>query len=246
MLRNRKSRRGVRSLFILTFLSIIGSWVATASDEIPAGYKADRYQPVWERNPFTIVTPVLAQAQPKAFDKLVLVSWLNDGVKDVVFVQNTETNEVQKITTDPNSNSLRLIAIHKAADPKNAEVVLSNGTEQGSVKFRLEPVVVVPQGQAGQQPGIPAAGGQNPIPGVPAPGMARQPPIGPNAQPALPQAGRMGANQQGMVQTQPDNAGFPPRASEVRRKRITAPPANEQPVGVPTPVQNLPSQTQTQ
>jgi hypothetical protein len=246
MLRNRKSRPGVRSLFILTFLSIIGSWVATASDQIPTGYKADRYQPVWERNPFTIVTPVLAQTQPKAFDKLVLVSWLNDGVKDVVFVQNTETNEVQKITTDPNSNSLRLIAIHKAADPKNAEVVLSNGTEQGSVKFRLEPVVVAPPGQGGQQPGIPGAGGQNPIPGVPTPGMARQPLTGPNAQPALPQAGRMGANQQGMVQTQPDNGVLPPRASEVRRKRITAPPASEQPVGVPMPAQNLPSQPQTQ
>jgi hypothetical protein len=246
MLRNRKSRPGVRSLFILTFLSTIGSWVATASDEVPAGYKADRYQPVWERNPFTIVTPVLAQAQPKAFDKLVLVSWLNDGVKDVVFVQNTETNEVQKITTDPNSNSLRLIAIHKAADPKNAEVVLSNGTEQGSVKFRLEPVVAAAQGQGGQQPGIPAAGGQNPIPGAPTPGMARLPQTGQNAQSALPQGGRMGANQQGMVQTAPDNATLPPRASEVRRKRITAPPASEQPVGVPTPVQNLPSQTQTQ
>jgi hypothetical protein len=244
MLRNRKSRPGVRSLFILTFLSTIGSWVATASDEVPTGYKADRYQPVWERNPFTIVTPVIAQAQPKAFDKFVLVSWLNDGSKDVVFVQNTETNEVQKITTDPNSNSLRLIAIHKAADPKNAEVMLSNGTEQGSVKFRLETVVAAPQGQGGQQPGIPAAGGQNP--GAPTPGMVRQPQAAQNAQPVLPQVGRMGANQQGMAQTQPDNAVLPPRASEVRRKRITAPPASEQPVGVPTPAQNLPSQNQTQ
>src|SRR6478672_1209301 len=122
MRRNRKSGSGLCFSFILTILSAHVSWIATASDEVPTGYKADRYQPIWERNPFTIVTPVIAQAQPKAFDKLVLVSWLNDGSKDVVFVQNTETNEVQKITTDPNSNSLRLIAIHKAADPKNAEV----------------------------------------------------------------------------------------------------------------------------
>jgi hypothetical protein len=74
----------------LTLLSAIG--IATASDDVPAGYKADRYQKVWERNPFTIVTPVAALAQPKLFDKLVLLSWLNDGGKDVVFIQNIETN----------------------------------------------------------------------------------------------------------------------------------------------------------
>ena len=86
MLRNRKSNSGRCSLFILTFLLGVASWTATASDDIPVGYKADRYQPVWERNPFTLVTPVAAQAKPKVFDKLVLLSWLNDGNKDVVFV----------------------------------------------------------------------------------------------------------------------------------------------------------------
>src|SRR6202162_888704 len=119
MLRNRKSRPGLRLSFILTSLSAMGSWVGTASDDVPAGYKADRYQPVWERNPFTIVTPVAQTVQPKAFDKFVLVSWLNDGGNDVVFVQNIETNEVQKITKDPNANSFRLVGIHKAPDPKD-------------------------------------------------------------------------------------------------------------------------------
>ena len=90
--------------------------------------------------------PATPQAQPKVFDKLILVSWLNDGGKDIVFVQNTETNEVQKVTKDPNSDSLRLIAIHKDADPKNAEVVLSNGAEEGSVKFRMQMTMPAPQG----------------------------------------------------------------------------------------------------
>ena len=152
MLRNRKSISGRCLSFILTFLSAIGSGIATASDDVPVGYKADRYQQVWERNPFTIVTPVVQSVQPKVFDKLVLVSWLNDGGNDVVFVQNIETNEVQKITKDPNSNNLRLVAIHKAADPKDADAVLSNGTEEGSVKFRLEAVA------AGSSAGWPAAG----------------------------------------------------------------------------------------
>ena len=38
-------------------------------------------------------------------------------------MQNTETSEIQKVTNDPNPNNLRLIAIHKDADPKKAEVV---------------------------------------------------------------------------------------------------------------------------
>ena len=106
MLRNRKSISGRCLSFILTILSASGSGIATASDDVPVGYKADRYQPVWDRNPFTIVTPVVQSVQPKVFDKLVLVSWLNDGGNDVVFIQNIESNEVQKITKDPKSSSL--------------------------------------------------------------------------------------------------------------------------------------------
>ncbi len=238
MLRNRKSSSGLSSLFILTLLLKVASWVATASDDIPAGFKDDRYQPVWERNPFTLVTPVVVQAKPKVFDKLVLLSWLNDGSKDVVFVQNTETNEVQKITTEANSDNLRLVAIHKAADPKLAEVVLSNGTDQGTVKFRFDAVAAAPQ-QNVAQPAAPTDGVQNvqnPVPSV----MSRQAQAAQNGQ-------RFGANPQGMAQTQiPPGTVLPPRASEARRKRITPPPVVEQPVGQPAPVQNVPNPVQPQ
>jgi hypothetical protein len=250
MLRNRKSGSRLRFLFILTLLSAICSKFVTASDDVPVGYKADRYQQIWERNPFTIVTPVAQVAQPTVFDKLVLVSWMNDGGNDVVFVQNIETNEVQKITKVPNSNQLCLVAIHKAPDPKDADVVLSNGTEQGSVKFRLE-TVTPGTPQSGQQQTVPtAAGVPNPVPGVPTPvlpGMSRQA----QAQ----QTGRFGGQQTNPQAQNP--AGMPPRASEVRRKRITPPPVNQQPLVptpppanqqplVPTPALNVPGQPQTQ
>jgi hypothetical protein len=242
MLRNRKSISGRYLSFILTILSASGSGIATASDDVPAGYKADRYQPVWDRNPFTIVTPVVQTVQPKVFDKLVLVSWLNDGGNDVVFVQNIETNEVQKITKDPNSNNLRLVAIHKAADPKDADAVLSNGSEEGSVKFRLEAVAAgLPQG--GQPQAMPAAGAPNQGPAFPTPplaGLSRQAQAALKAQ----QSARFGASQG--TPAQAETPGLPPRASEVRRKRITAPPVTEQPVGIPAPAQPLPTQPQTQ
>src|ERR1700730_15179973 len=147
MLRKLKSTSRLCSLFILTALSGIGSWAGKASDDVPVGFKPDRYQQLWERNPFTIVTPVAQVEQPKVFDKLVLVSWLNDGEKDVVFIQNSETNEVQKVT-------------------KEAEVVLSKGPEGGPVKFRSDAVVAPPAPQAaapapmapGQQSAVPMAG----------------------------------------------------------------------------------------
>jgi hypothetical protein len=242
MLRNRKSISGRWLSFVLTILSASGSGIATASDDVPAGYKADRYQPVWDRNPFTIVTPVVQSVQPKVFDKLVLVSWLNDGGNDVVFVQNIETNEVQKITKDPNSNNLRLVAIHKAADPKDADAVLSNGSEEGSVKFRLEAVAAGPP-QGGQPQAMPPAGAPNQVPAFPTPslpGPSRQAQAALKAQ----QSARFGAPQGAPAQAQ--TPGLPPRASEVRRKRITAPPVTEQPVGIPAPAQPLPTQPQTQ
>jgi hypothetical protein len=233
MLRNRKSVSRLRLLSILTILSVIDSRVVMASDDVPVGHKVDRYQPVWEHNPFTIVTPVAQVAPPKVFDKLVLVSWLNDGGNDVVFIQNIETNEVQKITKDPNTNNFRLLAIHKAADPKDAEAVLSNGTEEGPVKFRVEAgPPSVPQG--GQQQPIPTVAVPNPLPIAPTqPGVSRQAQAPLNPQQTAPQ-------------TQPEPAGLPPRASEIRRKRITPRPVTEQPVGLPTPAQNVPGQPQTQ
>jgi hypothetical protein len=234
MLRNRKSSSRLRLLSILTLLSVIGSWVVTAADDVPVGYKVDRYQQIWEHNPFTVVTPVAQSAPPNVFDKLVLVSWLNDGGNDIVFVQNIETNEVQKITKAPNSNNFRLVAIHKAANPKDAEVVLSNGTDEGPVKFRVE--AAAPSApQVGQQQPIPAAGVPNQIQ---APATATTPVLARQIQAPL-------NPQQVTPQTQPAAAGLPPRASEIRRKRITPRPVTEQPVGVPTPAENIPGQPQT-
>jgi hypothetical protein len=76
------------------------------------------------------------------FDKLVLVSWLNDAGKDVIFVKNTETDDVQRITSEPNIDQFRIIAIHPNADPRSFEAVISNGKEEGAVRFRLATRIV--------------------------------------------------------------------------------------------------------
>jgi hypothetical protein len=82
-------------------------------------------------------TQTTPQARGGAFGNLVLVSWLEDAGKDVIYVQNTETNDVQKITSEPNLDNFRIVELHPNADPKLFEVVISNGSQRGPVKFRF-------------------------------------------------------------------------------------------------------------
>jgi hypothetical protein len=77
------------------------------------------------------------QTQVATFGNLVLVSWLEDAGKDVIYVQNTETNDVQKITSKPNLDNFRIVELHPNADPKLSEAVISNGVQQGPVRFRF-------------------------------------------------------------------------------------------------------------
>jgi hypothetical protein len=172
-----------------------------------------------------------------------LLSWLSDGGNDVAFVQNTETNAVQKVTKEPNAAGLKLVEVHADPDPRKAVVVLSHGAEQGTVKFRSEI-----QPPASQVPGPPTSPGsaqaQSAVPGAqPLPGRGQSPA---NKYQNFQEAARMGPvqTQQGGVPT--DNTTRPPRASEFRRKRVTAPPANEQPVSPQQPNPNPANQPQGQ
>jgi hypothetical protein len=81
-------------------------------------------------------TQAMAPA-PGVFGNLVLVSWLEDAGKDVIYVQNTETKDVQKITSEPNLDNFRIVELHRNADPKLFEAVISNGSQQGPVRFRF-------------------------------------------------------------------------------------------------------------
>jgi hypothetical protein len=112
----------------------------TASDgaNLPLGFKVERYAQIWQRNPFVLVTPTVVKEQESPFSKMFLTSWLRAGPQQVIYVQNSDTNDVQRITEQPNQNSLRLIEFHSNSDPKLVEAVVSNGKEQGVVKFRFD------------------------------------------------------------------------------------------------------------
>ena len=82
-------------------------------------------------------TQTKPQAQAGIFGNLVLVSWLEEAGKDVIYVQNIETNDVQEITSEPNLDNFRILELHPNADPKLSEAVISNGVQQGPVRFRF-------------------------------------------------------------------------------------------------------------
>jgi hypothetical protein len=92
------------------------------------------------RDPFldkSVKTTLMGEDKANVLDKLVLVSWLDDAGKIVIFVQNTETNDVEKVTSEPNKDHFRIVEIHPNADPNLFEAVISNGSEKGPVRFRL-------------------------------------------------------------------------------------------------------------
>jgi hypothetical protein len=100
------------------------------------------------RDPFldkSVKTTIVGEYKANVLDKLVLVSWLNDAGKIAIFVQNTETNDVQKVTSEPNKDHFQIVEIHPNADPKLFEAVISNGIEKGPVRFRLTPPDQKPQ-----------------------------------------------------------------------------------------------------
>jgi hypothetical protein len=84
-------------------------------------------------DPVKLVAPD-PNTQGGTFANLILVGWLNDGGNDVIFVQNTETRKLQKVTSEPNKDHFRIIEFRQNADPKLVEAVISNGTDQGTVK----------------------------------------------------------------------------------------------------------------
>jgi len=106
--------------------------------DVSPGFKVERYAHIWQRNPFALVMPAAPREQDSPFSKMFLTSWLRDGYQEVIFVQNSDTNVVQRITEQPNQNNLRLLELHSNSDPKLVEAVVSDGKEKGIVKFRFE------------------------------------------------------------------------------------------------------------
>jgi hypothetical protein len=206
---------------------------SNAEDAVPTGFKADRYQGLWEHNPFTLVTPA-APTQPETFSRYSVVSWLNEGGKNSLFVQDGDTNDVQKVSETPNEKGLRLVEVHAKGGKdfqmiRDFEAVISNGTEQGTIKFKPQasaPIVAGNPMNPMQMP-MQMEGGKNVQQQMQLPQQINAPV--PNAN-LLPNA-----NAQPSAPYASQNGNIPPRAQQIRRKRVLPSPAVNITPGVPQP-----------
>jgi hypothetical protein len=108
------------------------------SQDIPTGFNVERYALLWQRNPFALGKETAPQVQHSRFQNLYLTSWLIDGAKEEVSVENAETKEVQTIGGQPNQHHVRLIGLHLSPNPRAVEAVISDDREQGTVRFRYD------------------------------------------------------------------------------------------------------------
>jgi hypothetical protein len=220
---------------LLCFVLLSAPMPMRAEDPLPTGFKADRYRSIWERNPFTLVTPA-APVQSQTFSKLVVVSWLNDGGKDSLFVQDSDTNDVQMITDVPNDKGLRIVEVHAKGGEdfqmvRDFEAVISNGSEQGTIKFRSPAAASVVASNPINPMQMRGEGGPiNQIPQQFNPQMQ-----GGNLQP-----------QPTAPLTNPVNptGNVPPQTQQTRRKRVLPSAVANGNQGVPVPQPQQPQQPQ--
>jgi len=114
-------------------------WVSSTAfaQDIPEGFQLSHYARLWQHNPFEPVSSNTAQPPSSGFEKFSLEGWSKNGNQEVVFVHNSETNEVERLTVEPNKENLRLVTIRVDQDPQLVEAVISDGRAQGRVKFRI-------------------------------------------------------------------------------------------------------------
>jgi hypothetical protein len=98
----------------------------------PGDPVAPQATPVPQKN-----TQIPVQTGTGPFSKFVVLSYLKDRGKDVVSIKNVETNDVQRITSQPNIDHFRLVEIHPNPDLRQFEAIISNGSQQGPVRFQF-------------------------------------------------------------------------------------------------------------
>jgi hypothetical protein len=119
---------------------------------IPTGYPVGRYLALFERNPFVFPGPSpVPVPTPSPFAKLVLESWAaTAGGETVVYIRDTETNTVERLTTAAAKDKLRLVELHLNADVYRVAAVLAEGPVTGVVKFRTLKSTVNPGGEGSE------------------------------------------------------------------------------------------------
>jgi hypothetical protein len=87
------------------------------------------------RTPADTMSKAVPVQRSDNLPKRVLLSWFKEGGKEVALVEDTELKRVERVTTQPNSDHLRIVEVHSDINPQLSEVVISDGQKQETVRF---------------------------------------------------------------------------------------------------------------
>lgn len=148
---------------------------ASASNNIPEGYAATRYESLWKRSPFTLSSITEDQGPTSAItERYTLGAAYTVGADDYVIVVNrSNPQERLVVTKTPNAQGISLVSIsYNNTLPDKTTAIIKQGDETGPVNF--DPNL------------IKAAAAASAAAPMPAPQPARQPTYTPGAPPANP------------------------------------------------------------
>lgn len=158
-------------------------------ENIPKAHEESRYQAVWSKNPFKLKTVATNQTTVSfAQDWALAGMYRSPSGKVTVTVQNKQTSEYKRISTEDTDGDFRLVEAKFNRNRNEASVVIASGNQTAELKYddalNSKPLTInntlrAPEAAPGQ-PGAPvsATGGPGSVPrppgvppGLPRPGM---------------------------------------------------------------------------
>lgn len=152
-----------------------------ASVALAQPYPLDRYQPLLELNPFTLITPE-NESTPNFAQNLSLLGIMRSGGKVTALLFDSETRTRFTVSEDPDpTTGLRIESSTLANRPDEVTLQLAKGSERATVRFNRDAMALAAGG--GSNPGSPAPPGRGP----PSTGQRPPPNLQPDGQPNAPQ-----------------------------------------------------------
>ncbi len=128
----------MNTLMLAVLLTSVALSSASGSDVFtpPKSYPASRYEPGWQKNPFTLkAAPPVMQKENFAND-LTLAGIRQSGADTTVILANKKTREYIRLkNAEPSLTGIKVRAVHPLGKRMDTYVELDNGADTAIVRF---------------------------------------------------------------------------------------------------------------
>lgn len=105
---------------------------------VPEPYPVERYQPLWQKSPFSLSTAAEEGAVAGFAEDLVLSGVSEMDGKSYVWVLDTKTQKRRMLSSTPDAEGFALESLTSDADMTKVSAVIRKGGETAPVKYKLE------------------------------------------------------------------------------------------------------------